>query len=286
MPGGSTHSCCRRRLLGPALLQLTGWGGRCPPQRRLTLRLADPLPRRVAGQVRSGSRARLAGQRRLAEEGPQHRGVRPAASAGPAKTTSPRATAMTWSATSRPTSAFCSTMRIPMPVGHRAHVREDPVGDRRRQPHGRLVQEHDLGLGHPSARPKASICAPRRAARRRCCGRRGWGTSPPRQACARMPPCRLCRRRLQFSKTVMGARTRRPSGTSETPCRTILCAGWPIDPVEHDGARRGRVQAGDGPQGGRLAGAVGPQQQGDPARVDAQAQATRPRSGRSRHTGR
>jgi hypothetical protein len=51
-----------------------GWA--LPAPAPLTLRLADPLPRRVAGQVRSGSRARLAGQSRFAEEGAQHRRVR------------------------------------------------------------------------------------------------------------------------------------------------------------------------------------------------------------------
>jgi hypothetical protein len=78
--------------------------------------------------------------------------------AGPVKTTSPRATATTSSATSRPASAFCSTMRIPIPESAiaRTLVRIESTTAGARPIEG---SSRSITLGCDiNARPKASIC--------------------------------------------------------------------------------------------------------------------------------
>ena len=70
-------------------------------------------------------------------------------SPGRCRPTSPRATTTTSSATSRPTSAFCSTMRMPMPESAIDRTwSSDRLDHRRGQAHRRLVEQHHLRLRH------------------------------------------------------------------------------------------------------------------------------------------
>ena len=160
-----------------------------------------------------------------------------------------------------------------------AEAVEQLVGDQRRQPERRLVEQQQ---------PRPATSAPGRW--RASAARRRTGCRPPGRAARRGGGTRSYQRSMsastssslrvkapsrRLSSTVRSANVPRPWGTWATPGRAI-CSGARAErcscPSKRDRAL-GRDHPADGPQRGGLAGAVGAEDHDDLALVDGEVDA-------------
>ena len=177
----------------------------------------------------------------------------------------------TRSATASARSTFCSAMRTAWPLARTSRMRSASRSkDGRREPLGGLVHEEQAGLSSASGRWRASAARrPTGSRRAGAAARRAAGTarrpSPgPSRSAAGAGDAQVLHDGEASEDTPALRHEQRPGAPPGGRPAPEVGAAKRIEPARHDR----RPQPADGPQQGRLAHAVAPEQRDDLALAD------------------